>query len=274
MNLKKNQILLVGLSCIGFFYPLIAQAKVNLFKSSSVILLDKNNTQKTTSNTNSSQLSEQVKKFRFPPLGSSRRVTTGATRTNTNIFKILVPSITDSEDSESNFYIHSTYLEYPRFIIYFNNPQTVPKNTIVKFTLENSDNTPINETYFEIKNTGVYLFDLPKNQPGLQSNINYSWQFSLVYGDQNQYTWLSDSGVIQRQSIPTEVAQKLQENPEIEKLKIYGENQIWYDTISYLTNLYCQDNDTYQESWNNLLNSNNLNLEEVSNRDLVSCYYN
>ena len=273
MNLKKNKFLFLVLSCIVFFSPLTAKAKTNLFNSNFLLAFQKNNnTQKTNSNTNRSQVSEQVKIFRFPPLGSSRRVTTGATRTDRDILKVLVPSTTNEQNSQSEFYIYSTYAQYPTFIIYFNNPQITPRNTTVKFTLNNLDNTQFYETYFEVKNSGIYFFQLPKNQQGLSVNNNYLWQFSLVYGEQNQYTWLSDQGLIQRQSISEEINQQLQQTSEPEKVIIYGKNQIWHDTLSYLTNLYCWDNYGYRESWKNLLDNNNISLEKLENQDLLSCY--
>ncbi|MDJ0650884.1 MAG: DUF928 domain-containing protein [Xenococcaceae cyanobacterium MO_188.B19] len=272
MRLKNNVVLLLILSLILWVYPLISKAHIKLFKSNFLLTFSKNNTQKTTSNTNRSNVSEQVKKFRFPPLGSSRRVTTGATRTDTNILKILVPSITQEENSQSEFNIYSTYSEYPTFVIYFKNPQTIPKDTTIKFTLHNSDNSKINQTYFQVKNSGIYLFSLPNNQSALKTNINYSWQFSLVYGARNQYTLLSDQGSIQRQSIPVEIKQQLSGISDIEKLIIYGKNQIWYDTVSYLTNLYCLDNNTHKESWLNLLNSTDLNLYIIAIQDVLSCH--
>ena len=83
---------------------------------------------------------------------------------------------------------------------------------------------------------------------------------------------LSDQGLIQRQSIPTEINQQLSEISDLEKLIIYGKNQIWYDTVSYLTNLYCLDNNTYKESWLNLLNSTDLNLDIIAIQDVLSCH--
>ena len=266
MNIQNNKFSIFLFSCIIFFSPLTVKAETNLLK------FQKNNTQKTTSNPNRSNVSEQVKKFRFPPLGSSRRVTTGATRTDTDILKVLVPSKTNEQDNRSEFYIYSTYAQYPTFIIYFNNPQTNPRNTTVKFTLNNLDNTKIYETYFEVKNSGIYFFQLPKNQQGLRVNTNYFWQFSLVYGEQNQYTWLSDRGLIQRRTLSAEIDRQLQQTSEIEKLMIYGKNQIWHDTLSHLTNLYCWDNYEYRESWQNLLDNNNLSLAKLENQNLLSCY--
>ncbi len=266
MNFQRNIIHIIWfcvLSCI-VYYPLAIKAE-NSSQSSEEPQKSSTDNNRDTSDKNTSQVSEKVKNFRFPPLGSAQRVTTGGTRGDN--FKILVPSTISEENN-----IYSTYSQYPTFVLYFDSPQSNPRETTLKFTLSNSDNTQVYEAYSQVKKSGIYTFQLPQDSQGLTPNTDYIWQFSLVYGSQNQNTFLSDAGSIQRQSVSPKIEQQLQQASEPEKAIIHGENQVWYDTVSHLTNLYCSNPDEYQATWESLvINNKIIDSEKFNEQSSLNC---
>lgn len=253
MNFKNKIILFSILSCL-VYYPLAIKAE-NSSQSSEEPQKSSTDNNRDTSDENS-QVSEKVKNFRFPPLGSAQRVTTGGSRGED--FKVLVPSTISKENNESKFNIYSTYSQYPTFVLYFDSPQSNPRETTLKFALSNSNNTQVYEAYSQVKESGIYTFQLPQDSQGLTPDTDYIWQFSLVYGSQNQNTFLSDAGSIQRESASSKIERQLQQASKPEKAIIYGENKVWYDTVSHLTNLYCSNFDEYKVAWESLVNDNKI----------------
>lgn len=161
--------------------------------------------------------------------------------------------------------LHLTVSSYPTFWVYV--PYTAEEAPSGEFSLEDRAGTEVIwETEFQLPNTpGVVSITLPSDEPGLEIDTTYRWYFKLkcptTNGSNQNTSPAFVTGLVQR-DLRSNIESQLNNvsTPSLERVEIYAENKIWYETINELANLRLRDreNSLFEEEWVNLLNSQGL----------------
>lgn len=158
---------------------------------------------------------------------------------------------------------------YPTFFWY------MPRNNAaaLEFALSDSNNQEVYSSKFVLTQNkdnafapGIIGLQLP-NFPNLspleitkKETEKYHWQLAIHCERQNLFSGVSIDGTIQRVALDPNLASKLQTATLQERVALYAENRLWYDTVAALAELRRQNpNDSsLVEAWKKLLDSVNL----------------
>ncbi|MDZ7969122.1 MAG: DUF928 domain-containing protein [Nostoc sp. DedSLP03] len=186
------------------------------------------------------------------------------------------------DQSESLSYsIGFTSNEYTRFWFY------VPKMTtafvdsnksklveIAEFMLQDEKGNDVFDLPIPIQlsnKVGIVSFQIPifsSNQNWLKSGQAYHWFFSIVCDSRRPSRNPSVDGWVQLADSSTikNLQSQLQKAGTPEKrIKIYADNDLWYDTITYLVESRCADpnNPVLAQYWSDLLKEVGLSDENI-----------
>lgn len=215
-----------------------------------------------------------VRAFKFPKNGSACQgnicrdaVVRG------EVLKAIVPR--DENNADNLFGI--TYAEFPTFWLYFADQSqiTSERPVNVRFVLmDHQTNTTVYQTIFQLTGgTGIFHFQLPETAPSLQIGKLYYWQFQILYGENNENIWVSEGGLIERQSPPSTLLNQLEQASPLDRVILYGENGIWHEMFTELAELRrLKPNDPeIEEFWSSLLDRPDIMLSSLKAQPLTSC---
>jgi Domain of Unknown Function (DUF928) len=145
-----------------------------------------------------------------------------------------------------------TVAERPTFFIY------LPEIPVSQgfFSIQDEQRNNLYQTYIDIPtNKGIISFTLPEDAPPLEVGKNYEWHFVTIEGDKMRPDSPEISGWIKRVELSSEVAAIARSGVSMELATAYGQQGIWYDTLSTLVALkrLQPDNDDLNDEWSELL---------------------
>lgn len=166
-----------------------------------------------------------------------------------------------------------TLSSYPTFWFYISSEfQNIKK---IKFMLrdpQKDKETIIYDTYISLKSgSNIVKISVPKEAKyALENNSSYRWDLIVFFEhSDSKESDLELNGYIEKLPIEIQDQNSLKNLSGYELSKVFLDNEIWYDAINELAELYFNNpNDQkIKTEWNNLLNS--LNLKELSQEKLV-----
>lgn len=151
----------------------------------------------------------------------------------------------------------------PTFLLYFS---TTP--AAVAFTLKDEQTSEaIYQSLISIEDrSGIFKFQLPDDVPELEVDRSYRWIFQVSCNSSAspQNEGLAVNGVIIRRSNPDLQTQIESASPQ-EKVELYAQNGLWFDTLNELLKLRCADpeNPDLAKDWASLLEHPIVQLNEL-----------
>ncbi|MCG8363601.1 MAG: DUF928 domain-containing protein [Pseudanabaenales cyanobacterium] len=115
----------------------------------------------------------------------------------------------------------------------------IPQTTVqeVFFSLKDEDNNHLFQTRFAIpSNSGVVRFDLPDTAPELSPDTEYKWSFVLLCNNRLRPDSPRIEGWVQFKQDPNLMEQAAAMD-FLERAILYGEQGIWFDTLTALAEL-------------------------------------
>lgn len=172
----------------------------------------------------------------------------------------------------------TTVAEYPTILWYM--PQT--RATSLKFVLRDANNQGIYSTQYllakspegvtgnVVSNPGIKSLTLPPlaNLPPLKIGQKYSWQLTLTCDSGNQDDDILVNGGIERVSLDPTLAQRLQIATPKQRVILYSDARLWYETLNTLMALRRDrpDDQEIAEAWAKLLGS--VGLQAIAQEPL------
>ncbi|MBW4564387.1 MAG: DUF928 domain-containing protein [Mojavia pulchra JT2-VF2] len=171
-----------------------------------------------------------------------------------------------------------TTAAYPRFFWY------TPTNKAhrVKFSLyqvneqTQQDTLVYDTTFIPNRAAGISSLTLPSNSnvPPLAINQLYQWSVSIICNpqDTSPRSMMTVDGWVQRVAINPNVANKLQQISQRDRILVYAEQGLWFDLLSTVADLRtAQPSDTtLLNTWVSLLTQ--VNLETIAQQPLLQNY--
>ncbi|MDY7022255.1 MAG: DUF928 domain-containing protein [Cyanobacteriota bacterium] len=141
------------------------------------------------------------------------------------------------------------------------------------------------EVLYEVKfpvtqGPGVVSFQLPKTAPPLEEGKAYRWMFNFFCSpasvnrqsseEQSDFTV---SGVVARITPSTELSQQLKKASQTEKIALYAQNGLWYETVTQLGELRRTQplNAQVTSQWTNLLQHQAVRLNSIAEEPVLAC---
>ncbi|MEL7035482.1 MAG: DUF928 domain-containing protein [Cyanobacteria bacterium J06592_8] len=127
---------------------------------------------------------------------------------------------------------------------------------------------------------GVVSFRLPKTAPALEAGKTYRWMFnffcsptSLNRQSSEQQSDFTVSGVVARITPSTELSQQLKNASQTEKIALYAQNGLWYETVTQLGELRRTQprNPQVASQWANLLQHQAVRLNNIAEEPVLAC---
>jgi hypothetical protein len=181
--------------------------------------------------------------------------------------KTPITALVPGDKNNHKSFTASTVSEYPSFWVYVPN-ELVTKFNSGEFVLQDENNNDIWRTSITLAGQeGVRSITLPSNpQYALKEGSKYHWYFKVYCGqpeDKPEYFYVD--AWVQRVALTPELQQKLN-NATSQEYKIYGANELWYDAVTNLADLYRNNSRSraLQEDWTKLLAS--VGLEEFAGK--------
>ena len=200
-----------------------------------------------------------------PPafIGSPKRTVGGATRGPQNLTS-LIPN--------NGFGV--TTAAYPTFFVYL--PAVDYEFTqYAEFLLLDQNGQEIYKVRFPTKmSDSIIRISLPTQigMTPLEVGKNYQWKFNLYEDSSHDYLNTRVEGGIARVELESQLAWMLQNATSREKSNLYAENEIWYDALTTLADLYEENlNDpVVAADWEQLLTAVGLNQIVTSSLESIS----
>lgn len=159
-----------------------------------------------------------------------------------------------------------TVAERPTFFVYV--PKTAAKQAL--FVLKDKNEDYYYETTLPMpKQAGILRVNLPDEASGLEVGKTYHWSFLMICGEQVMPDSPGVQGVIRRVK-PNGTLNQLDGEPLLEQALRYGENGIWFDTLTTLAQLRKSnpEDSSFQVAWADLLKS--VGLDAIATQPLVN----
>lgn len=166
-----------------------------------------------------------------------------------------------------------TTASHPTFWFFVPYPATPPRDLV--FVLEDEyEKKEIYKTKFEIEGTpGILSLKLPETVAPLEIDKKYRWIFSYLCNSKDSSQDAVVYGYVQRINLSSEIENQLETaTTPIDKVAIYAENGVWYETLTGLAQLRLQEpqNEILMEEWLELLKS--VGLDDMAAELLVSSF--
>lgn len=166
-----------------------------------------------------------------------------------------------------------TISERPTFWFYV--PYQANPRELVEFSLTNDQEKTIYKATFQLTATpGIVSISLPPTIPPLDIGKNYHWVFSYTCNEGKQPSVIAVDGEVERIPLQFSLKQKLDGATPRERILLYAENGLWYDTLTNLIELRRQHPQDAQltKDWENLLRqSPDIALDKLIAESVVSC---
>ena len=182
----------------------------------------------------------------------------------------LMPEIPIETETKSKTYVWGkTTIDHPNFWFYV----AYPANTYAEFVLQDEAENEIYQTTFTLKKTsGIVSLSLPEDKITLEIDKSYHWYFNIMC-DPEDTTDDFVEGWVERVTLNPFINTQLESVQPLERISIYAENGLWYDTVTNLDRLRQiePENQEFANIWSDLLKQ--VGLEEISQEPIVK-YYN
>lgn len=174
--------------------------------------------------------------------------------------------------------IGTTVAEYPTILWYM--PQT--RATSLKFVLRDPNNQDIYSTQYSLAKSpdvatetllttpGIKSLTLPSlaNLSPLEIGQQYSWQMNLTCNSTDPSEDILVNGGIERVSLDPTLAQRLKSATPQQRVVLYSDARLWYETLNTLMELRRDrpDDQELAEAWAKLLGS--VGLQAIAQEPL------
>lgn len=126
------------------------------------------------------------------------------------------------------------------------------------------------QTFLPIENkSGIVQFTLPQDAPELELDKTYKWSFVIICNSRLKPDSPGVEGLIERVSINNNFDQQLKTASSLEKAVLYGQGGLWYDSVASFTDAYHADPHNLNPLWQDLLSSEVVGLEELTNQPIL-----
>ncbi len=142
----------------------------------------------------------------------------------------------------------------------------------LEFTLSDQDQEIYTQTLSLAEMIGIIGVNLPETISPLEIDKSYTWRLKIKANcEGNPYQEVY--GQVKRVTMAAELKAKLDTATPNEQLNLYSENGFWFDTLTSLIQLRCDQpqNQQLQTDWVNLLSKEVSDLEELIAQPVVSC---
>jgi Domain of Unknown Function (DUF928) len=204
----------------------------------------------------------------FRPTGSPRSTTGAASRgvcaiatANNQPSTTRVIPLIPATDGELTTSAHPTIL--------VQNPDPTPQQA--ELSLWDENNNGIYQTTLSLPGkAGIVSIKLPDSSPELVVGKRYKWSLALICDPRQRDRDVVVEGWMQRTELSSTTMQQLSGVSDLDRVRIYAENRIWYDTLATMAELVkMHPNDsTILGRWETLLQS--VGLKEVAQAPLVN----
>jgi Domain of Unknown Function (DUF928) len=168
-----------------------------------------------------------------------------------------------------------TVKDYPTIWVYL--PYTAQEASNGEFSLQDGD-IEVYRTRLKLPSkSGIVGISLPSTIPVLTVGKVYRWYFDINcsrnVSSVNSPTPASVTGIVQKELISVELERDLKTaKTPLEKIFTYAKHDIWYETITELAQLRLKEpnNATLKKVWIELLSTDNLGLEKISQEPIVA----
>ena len=185
----------------------------------------------------------------------------------------LVPSKESERESESA--LGFTAEEFPTFWFYVPSlPSGVNSAEFMlqEFLLQEKKYKDVLESPFTFQvKEGISNFNLQSVGVPLEPDKVYHWYFSIICDSQRPSRNPSIDAWVRLVKPSSELSQIKADGDYKRRLQLYMQEGIWYDTLTLLARLRCQDQDAeFFEAWSSLLQSIGIE-EEIAREPILSC---
>ena len=181
----------------------------------------------------------------------------------------LMPKIVIETETKSKTYVWGkTALDHPTIWFYV----AYPANTYVEFVLQDEGENEIYQTTFTLDKTpGIVSLTLPEDKINLETGKSYHWYFNIMCNPEDTTDDFVE-GWIERVELNPVINAQLESVKPLERISIYAENGLWYDTLTNLDRLRQteSENQAIAAIWTDLLQQ--VGLEEISQEPVVRRY--
>ena len=181
----------------------------------------------------------------------------------------LMPKISIETETKSKTYVWGkTAFDHPTFWFYV----AYPANTYVEFILQDEAENEIYQTTFILdKIPGIVSLTLPKDKITLETGKSYHWYFNIMCNREDTTDDFVE-GWVERVELNPVINNQLESVQPLERVSIYAENGLWYDTLTNLDRLRQteSENQAIAAIWTDLLQQ--VGLEEISQEPVVRRY--
>lgn len=133
-------------------------------------------------------------------------------------------------------YVEPVSSSNPTFWFYVPYTAAAPERTSrrMEFVLLGSDEQIVYERRFLLpKTAGVVSISMPQTAPPLPVGQRYRWVASVICNPLNRAGDATVNGWIERVNLPTAISNRLTQTINVaDKVVIYAEQQLWYETVS------------------------------------------
>lgn len=167
-------------------------------------------------------------KFKLPPKGAPGKRADAGSRSGCPVLNKRLVALVPATN------IGLTLAERPTF--WFNIPYQSNSNSLINFQLLDEEETVVYEkTFPALETPGIVNINLPNSLPALQIGKKYQWVLSFTCDPASNETSALVNGYVERVAVTPQLKQKLETalTPR-ERILLYAENGLWYDTLNAL----------------------------------------
>ncbi|PSB21145.1 hypothetical protein C7B65_04180 [Phormidesmis priestleyi ULC007] len=216
----------------------------------------------------------------FPPKTSNRGAPSGRRKGGathgicpTPLSAIPLTALVPASPTPPDQPMGATLSDHPTFWFYV--PYSARLQRPIEFVLiDEQENDVYTRTFLttDIAKPGVISLSLPKTVPALQVGQSYRWVLSVICDRGNRSGDITINGWIQRvQPDATLTTQLKQATTPEQRLSLYADHGLWYDTLTTLAELRRQrpTDLAVTANWDTLLQS--VELETIAPEPLSPC---
>ncbi|MEQ8999066.1 MAG: DUF928 domain-containing protein [Coleofasciculus sp. B1-GNL1-01] len=176
----------------------------------------------------------------------------------------FVPTIEKTRNSLPETHVWGlTQSQHPTFWFYL--PATAASAQVAQFSLENEADYQSNFQFNLPQTPGIISLAIPTNEPPLEPGQWYYWSLKLYCQTQPSTPNFFVDGWIQRVQNDTPFNS---DTPQ-DKIVIYAQNGLWFDTITELANLHRQTPQETEPAWADLLEY--IGWESLAEKPILPC---
>ena len=179
--------------------------------------------------------------------------------------------------SDRRFYPGLTAAEYPTLFVFV--PETSAQTAQFSLYQDETGAQELYETTISLKNTpGIIAIKIPERAgKSLEIGQRYSWGFSLICPHDSPIADSSANptifGIIERTEVSPNVFTAIDSEASLNNALLYAQMGLWHDTLMTLAKLRQSqpDNLTLTAIWQDLLQAESVNLNDISEQPLIDC---